>query len=381
MDNPGYKSLIDFEQGPIRPPSEAASLLIRINRNCPWNNCTFCSIYKKSKFTTRQVSDVISEIDAVSHFVDLLQSGKKCNFNNLSNGDYQALIAAKHWISGGMESIFLQDADGLVTKPENLKIILRHLKTSFPWIKRITSYTRSETVARIPAIELSEMADAGLNRLHIGMETASDTILKLVRKGVTKDGHITAGLKVKNAGIQLSEYVLTGIGGTEYSQLHAVETADAINQINPDFVRFRTLHLPDKVNLFPDSGETRYQWASDLVIAQEILTFLEHLNGITSKIKSDHSYNLFQEIDGIMPKDKERLLNVLKSFVNMTPEDRMLFQVGKRGGYFLRLTDMQDLFKVREVENICRQAGINSENTDERIHEIVQEKMRMGMPF
>ncbi|MEI6306403.1 MAG: radical SAM protein, partial [Deltaproteobacteria bacterium] len=247
--------------------------------------------------------------------------------------------------------------------------------------KRITSYTRSETVARIPECELLEMADAGLNRLHIGMETASDTILKLVRKGVTKDGHIAAGLKVKNAGIQLSEYVLTGIGGEEFSQLHAVETADAINQINPDFIRFRTLHLPDKINLFPDTGETSYQWASDLVIAKEILSFLEHLDGITSKIKSDHSYNLFQEIDGIMPKDKERLIQVLKSFINMPREDRMLFQVGKRGGYFLRLTDMQDSFRVREVENICRQTGINVDNADERIHEIIQERMRMGMPF
>jgi radical SAM superfamily enzyme YgiQ (UPF0313 family) len=40
-----------FEQGPIRPPSEAASLLIRVTRNCPWNRCTFCPVYKGSRFS------------------------------------------------------------------------------------------------------------------------------------------------------------------------------------------------------------------------------------------------------------------------------------------------------------------------------------------
>jgi len=37
-----------FEQGPIRPPSEANSLLIRITRNCPWNRCTHETVYMKA---------------------------------------------------------------------------------------------------------------------------------------------------------------------------------------------------------------------------------------------------------------------------------------------------------------------------------------------
>ncbi len=373
-----------FEQGPIRPPSEASSLLIRVNRNCPWNRCTFCSIYKKKKFSLRPVDDVLQDIDTIRRFVDAVQEGGQSRGSlpkASSPGEEQALYAARNWVAGGMESIFLQDADGLVIRPENLLKILRHLKASFPQVKRITSYARSESVARIEDGILADIAAAGLNRIHIGMETASDRILELVRKGVTKEVHITAGLKAKRAGIELSEYVLTGLGGREFSQLHAVETADALNRINPDFIRFRNLHLPDWVALFPDSADHKYQWAPDLVQAQEIYTLIERLDGITSCIKSDHSYNLLQEIDGILPGDKERLLELLRTFIDMAPEQRVLFQVGKRSGHFLRLSDMGIPGRLKQVRDICQEYGITPDNVDERLYEIVQDRMRKGMPY
>lgn len=372
-----------FEQGPIRPPSEAASLLLRVTRNCPWNRCTFCSVYKKQKFSLRPVADVIADIDTIHRFVTELQQGQRApdGRRTVSSDDQQAFFAARNWLAEGMESIFLQDADTLVIRPENLITILRHIKTRFPQVERITSYARSDSVARISDENMKEIAAAGLNRIHIGMETASDTILSMIQKGATKDIHITAGLKVKQAGIELSEYVLTGIGGREFSREHAMETADALNQINPDFIRFRTLHLQDKINLFANSTDRCCQWAPDLVLAEEILLLLERLEGITSSVKSDHSYNLFQEIDGILPNDKERLLEVLRDFIGMAPADRVLFQLGKRSGYFLRLSDMRIPERSAQVAENCRKSEITQDNADQRIHDLVQERMRNGLPF
>lgn len=370
-----------FEQGPIRPPSEAASLLLRVNRNCPWNRCTFCSIYKKQKFSLRPVADVIADIDTIHRFVTELQQGSSTIARSVMPEERAAFHAARSWLSEGMESIFLQDADSLVIRPENLITILRHIKTRFPQVMRITSYARSESVARISSEHMKEFGGAGLNRIHIGMETASDKILGMIRKGCTKEMHINAGLKVKGAGIELSEYVLTGIGGSEFSREHAVETADALNQINPDFIRFRTLHLPDKVTLFAGDSDHRYQWAPDLVLAEEILLLLERLEKITSRVKSDHSYNLFQEIDGTLPHDKERMLEVLRGFIALKPSDRALFQLGKRSGYFLRLGDMLIPGRMQQAAALCRAEGVTADNADVRIHEIIQERMRMGMPF
>jgi len=372
-----------FEQGPIRPPSEASSLLLRVTRNCPWNRCTFCSVYKRQKFSLRRVADVIADIDAIHRYTTLLQDNRGY-YNvaqDLSQAEWSAFVAARNWMAEGMQSIFLQDADSLVIRPENLIAILRHIKLRFPRVQRITSYARSDSVARISEQNLSAIAASGLNRIHIGMETASDKILQMISKGVSKEIHVKAGQKAKAAGIELSEYVLTGIGGREFSHDHAIETADALNQINPDFIRFRTLHIMDSVNLFANVDSCRYQWTTDLDQAEEILLLLENLNNINSRIKSDHSYNLLQEVDGNLPNDKQRLLDILRTFIGMSPHERMLFQVGKRSGHFIQLCDMKNPGHLSQVDEISRQSGITPDNVDEKLHMMVQERMRRGMSY
>ena len=197
-----------FEQGPIRPPSEANSLLIRITRNCPWNHCTFCPVYKGTKFSLRPVEHVKKDIDAVYKYVETLrkiidESGhvSRTEINKIAGNadpdEMQALNAAFHWLAGGLNSIFIQDANSLIIKPLNLIDILDHLKKRFPWVERITSYARSHTIARIKDADMKVIGDAGLNRIHIGLESGSDDVLKMVKKGVTKETHIKAGLKVK----------------------------------------------------------------------------------------------------------------------------------------------------------------------------------------
>jgi len=372
-----------FEQGPIRPPSEAASLLLRISRNCPWNHCTFCPVYKGSKFSLRPVEHVIKDIDSLSEQVEILQneirqtgtiSMERLNQirTKIDSSNFQAFNAAVNWLSNGMESIFIQDANSLVIKPSDLMIILKHIKKSFPWVKRVTSYARSHTLARISDDNLKKIADAGLNRIHIGLESASDNVLEMVKKGATKQIHITAGKKVKNAGMELSEYVMPGLGGQKYSKEHALETADALNQINPDFIRLRTLALPRKGTLADDYNSGLFQKCTDFMMAKEILLFLENLSGITSYVKSDHILNLLEEIDGKLPEDKDKLCKSVTKFLEMDPENRMYFQVGRRVGILSCLDDLKDNNKLDQVKNACSQYGINQQNVDSMIDEMMK---------
>ena len=378
--NCGYTG---FEQGPIRPPSEAYSLLIRVTRNCPWNQCTFCPVYKKTKFSLRPVEHVKKDIDLVHKYVNLVSDAagdsKYFTANDMAAaaeriepGEMLAFQAALHWIRGGMRSIFIQDANSLVINPGHMVEILQHLKKCFPQVERITSYARSHTIARIKDPDLKAIADAGLNRIHIGLESGSDEVLERVKKGVTKAIHIKAGLKVKAAGMELSEYIIPGLGGKTLWETHARETADALNQIDPDFIRLRTLAIPNRLELDQDYREGRFEKSSDLMIVREILLFIESLEGITSIVKSDHILNLLQELGGKLPGDKAAMIGLLQSFLEMEPQQRCLFQVGRRMGVFTSLFDMNIPGKLALVQAVCHQYGVTPENVDELIDDAMK---------
>jgi radical SAM superfamily enzyme YgiQ (UPF0313 family) len=372
-----------FEQGPIRPPSEAYSLLIRVTRNCPWNRCTFCPVYKKRKFSLRPVEHVKKDIDLVHKYVTLVRDAagdsKYFTQNDIAlaaertePGEMQAFQAAVHWIMGGMRSIFIQDANSLVIKPADIVEILQHLKKCFPRVRRITSYARSHTIARIKDPDLKAIADAGLNRIHIGLESGSDEVLERIKKGVTKAIHIKAGLKVKAAGMELSEYFMPGLGGKTLWETHALETADALNQINPDFIRLRTLAIPNRLELYKDYREGRFEKSPDLMIVKEILLFIENLEGITGVVKSDHILNLLQELEGKLPEDKAAMIGLLQSFLEMEPQQRCLFQVGRRIGVFTSLSDMNIPEKLAIAQSACQQYGVTPDNIDELIDEAMK---------
>ena len=303
-----------FEQGPIRPPSESESLLLRVTRNCPWNQCTFCGLYKGEKFSIRPVEDILKDIAAIKAAIASIQSG--IPFDEKTD-DQWSYYTAKSWLNNGMQSIFLQDANSLVIKPDDLVAILSAIRENFPEVERITSYARSQTVARISDKDMARLKKAGLNRIHIGMESGSDIILKKIKKGADKETHIKAGLKVKQAGIELSEYVMPCLGGVEYSEENAIETASALNQIDPDFIRIRTLALPDQSGLAADQRLGLFTRAGDILVAKELLLLIESLNGITSTIISDHIINLLPEIEGTLPEDRKYMLSVLKNFLSL----------------------------------------------------------------
>ncbi len=372
-----------FEQGPIRPPSEADSLLLRLTRNCPWNRCTFCPVYKGRQFSLRSVENIIKDIDTVhACLVKIMEEIEKKGkieinmmnkiFNGLDSKDRTAFNAALHWYSTGMESIFIQDANSLIMKPDDLVYILRHIKKQFPMAKRITSYARSRTIVLIKKKDLKRIADAGLNRIHIGMESGSDKVLEMIKKGVTKQGHITAGIKVREAGMELSEYLMPGLGGVEFSEEHAIESADALNHINPDFIRLRSLAIPERAPLAENYRKGIFKKCNDIMITEEIKLFLENLSGINSFIKSDHILNLLEEVEGKMPEDKEKMIGITTQFLELSPQRKILFQMGRRLGLFSRLDDMDNSPELQRVKETCRRYNVTPDTIDCVIDQVMK---------
>lgn len=362
-----------FEQGPIRPPNEARSLLLRITRNCPWNRCTFCPVYKKRKFSLRSVQEIKEDIKTARGMVDELRSMSPGSgegrvddraigsvFASPEYSDSCRNVAA--WLYYGTNACFLQDADNLIMPADDLVEVLEYLKEKFPEITRVTTYTRSRTLVGKSSDALRRMKAAGLNRIHIGLESGSDRVLKFVRKGVSAGQHREAGLKVREAGIELSEYVMPGLGGREMWREHALETARVLSGINPDFIRLRSLRVPRKVPLFSELETGSFTMQTDDMVVDEIRLMIENLEGVSSFVASDHIMNLLEEIEGRLPQDKEKMLDVIDRYRALSETDRLIYRAGRRGGAFRSTDDLKtDPVTYRKlqglVEEIARKQG------------------------
>ena len=336
-------SELSFEVGPIRPPSEGGShsLLLRATRNCPWSRCKFCYglIYNREKFQLRAVADIKKDIDAVREIAEAIKGASwKLGYGGAVKEEVgtvlirsdptlntnQSFVLVFNWLYFGGRTVFLQDANTLIMPSDELLEVLKYLKEAFPTIERVTSYARAKTLAKKTPEELKELRKSGLTRLHVGLETGDDELLKYVDKGVTSAEQIQAGKKAKEAGFELSEYVMPDLGGRDRSDQHARNTARVLNEINPDFIRLRPFVPGPGMPLYEDYSKGVFKLSSPHERLQEIKILVKNLN-VTSRLCFDHflnswyrdrsrRYTLFkQDYEGYkFPEEKNKVLELIE---------------------------------------------------------------------
>lgn len=362
-----------FEIGPIRPPSEASSLLVRVTRNCPWNRCRFCSLYRGQKFSPRSVEEIKSDIDEMYRYKEMIRNMSKQDLKDqyaaLNEEEKQYFYIVYHWMEEGSNSAFLQDANSIVLKPDKLAEVVTYLKLKFPEIGRVTTYARADTLSRLSLDELKKLRQAGIDRVHSGFESGSDEVLKLINKGITKEQQILAGKNVTQAGMELSIYFMPGVGGKTLSKENALETADVINQVNPDFVRIRTFVVKKDTEIWYNVLEKQFVECTDVEKLQEIKLLIEKLENVNSIIKSDHIVNLLEGVEGQLPKDKEIMLKAIREFEDLNKEQRLSFQLARRMGLVRRPSDLNNL-------NDMYKEKINSILTEIKTENELEETMR-----
>ena len=337
-----------FETGPIRPPSEAGSYLLRLTRNCPWNRCEFCRTYKHDKFSLRDPEEIEADIDAMARIRDrLLETTEIAGSRGLvlrgaasTQEEWMVLNA----LASGGRTAFLQDADSLVMKPDKIRRVLAHFRKRFPEVERITTYARSRSVARLSVDDLRSFREHGLTRVHIGMETGHDPLLELVKKGATAEIHIRGGRSAVEAGLEVSQYLMPGLGGREMSEGHALDSARVVNAVDPHFIRMRTLSLGPRLPLWEmfHGPEAPLTPLTDAEIVAEIRRFIGALEGIRSRIVSDHIMNLLGDLEGQLPEEKEDLLAACDAFLALDAGDVRLYQAGRRAGLLNGVRDLED---------------------------------------
>lgn len=269
-----------YEEPVFRPPCEAASLIIQATIGCPHNRCTFCSMYKEKKYRVRGVLEIKEDID----------------------------MARRVWASP--TSVFLADGNTIAMRTGDLIEVLDYLTEAFPSLERISCYGGARFIRGRDAADLARLAEHGLKIIYMGLESGDDEILRRVRKGVTADDYVKAAKKVKEAGIELSVYVLAGLGGRELTREHAINSALTLNRMEPDYIRIRTLVILPGAPLYEQVSNGEFEECSGREIAQETRLLLSHLDVEGARFLSDHVSN-YLPLYGRLPDDKDELIGAI----------------------------------------------------------------------
>ncbi|RLB10161.1 MAG: radical SAM protein [Deltaproteobacteria bacterium] len=279
-------------EGPIyRPPSEADSLLIQATVGCPWNKCTFCMVYKKGPpYKVRPVKEICED-----------------------------MVTAYKIYGPVFKTLFFPAGNTIAMPTKELIEICSFARKVFPYLERITVYGSSRYIAKKGMQQLKEIKEAGLDRIHVGLESGNNEVLRRIKKGTTAQEQIKAGRWVKEAGMQLSEYVILGLGGKELTKEHGLDTAKVINEIEPDFVRLRTLVPKINTLLLHQIKKGKFKLLSPHEVLRETRLLIENIECKTL-LTSDH-YTNYINLEGRLPQDKERLLREIDIALTW-PEDR-----------------------------------------------------------
>ncbi len=285
-------------EGPIyRPPSEAGSLLVQATVGCPHNRCTFCLVYKNTRFKVRPVKDIQEDLED----------------------------AARRYGDGG-RTLFLPAGNTIAMQTSGLAEICRHARSVFPSLERITVYGSSQFILKKGREGLRLLSEAGLGRVHVGWESGDDGILAHINKGATRAVHAQAARLLREAGIELNAYVMIGIGGREGSGAQARHTAALVNEAPPDVLRLRTFVPKVNTPLLAEVLAGRFAMQSPHQALAETAALIA---GITApvRVESDH-YTNYVNVAGDLPRDRDRMLAYLEEARRRPESDFRPFFIG-----------------------------------------------------
>ena len=263
-----------------RPPSEAYSLIVQVTYGCSHNTCAFCSMYKEKRFALRPLDEVLEDF-------------------HIARQTYRHV-----------DKVFLADGDALVRKASELYTILDTIRELFPECQRVTSYASPASIRIRTDEELQTLRAKGLTMVYMGLESGCDEVLKLMHKGHMSDEIVAMGQKVRRNGIALSVTAITGLGGPELLERHAIETAKAFNAMNPEYIGMLTLMVEPGTPLYDWVRDGEFQLLTQPQVLRETRLLVENLDSPGSVFRMNHASN-YLVLKGTLNQDKEAMLHTI----------------------------------------------------------------------
>ncbi len=348
-----------MDLGPMGPIGEGGSLLLRINRYCPWNRCLFCPVYKGQPFSPRTADEIRSDIDAAARTWSLLDEASwATGLGGKVSGEVvrrvirenpkvygggptravpviHALNNVANWLRHGARSVFLQDADALAMNPGALAGVLRYLKERFPSVDTVTAYARAKTCSRRSAHDLAALCEGGLTRCLVGIESGSDAVLAFMHKGITAAEHVDGCLRLKDAGLRVAAFVMPGLGGRNHGLGdHMDRTIHVLNLIRPEEVRVRSLAVIEGSPLHDRVESGDFVPPTEEQMIDEIGRLIEGI-GFDCDLETLQMTNFLFAFRGPLSGSREALLSGIARFKTLQVHERARILVDRciDGGY------------------------------------------------
>jgi len=272
--NVRYRGLV------IRPPSEAGSYILQVTYGCSHNACTFCPTYTGTRFASRDLREVLDDIEDASRIIPRTRR------------------------------VFLADGNALCLPTEHLETILGALGRAFPALERVGVYANGRDINEKTEDELRDLAGLGLGIVYMGLESGDDRVLERVRKRDRSEDMIAAALKAKRCGLQVSVIVLLGLGGREGSRMHAAASARAVSRMDPHYLSALTLMVVPGTPLHREQEAGEFVMPSQQGLLEELRMFLQGCELSQCVFRTNHASN-YLPLKGVLSRDREELIGII----------------------------------------------------------------------
>ena len=210
--------------------------------------------------------------------------------------------------------VFLADGDAMTLSVRRLRLILERIRHRLPRVERVSSYCLPRNLRHKSAGELSELRDLGLSLFYVGCESGDDLVLDRVSKGETFESSLEALRKIKAAGSQSSVMILNGLGGSRYSEQHALNSARLANAAQPDYLATLVVSFPVGMDRYQAGFRGEFEALDQQGLFREMECLLETLELENTTFRSDHASN-YLVLRGTLNKDKARLLEQVRTAI------------------------------------------------------------------
>ncbi|MGF1759527.1 radical SAM protein [Photobacterium sagamiensis] len=281
-----------YEGDIYRPPPEADAYILQCTIGCSYNKCTYCSMYKDVRYRVRPMEELKEDIQM-----------------------------ARRTFGSKVSKVFLSDGDAISLPTSVLLEILSELYAAFPELQHVSTYAGPQSTLNKTLDELKLLKKAGLTMTYLGVESGADEVLRAVRKGVTAKEMLEAGSNIVKSGMTLAVMVMVGLGGSgERSQIHAMKTAELINQMKPHLLGTLTTVPMEGTVLFRQTIKGDFKLLDPYEVLEEMKMLLEHIELQNLYVDGTHASNLLP-IKGLLKDSKSEMLAQINKYLQSKEEN------------------------------------------------------------